>query len=106
MKLEEPKVKDKSIFSVIKVIRQDIEKKTCLGNLSDKDAIMGYLSGIKAFLRQRQPPLEQAETTENKEISEDEKEQIEILNKCWVKLKLVENKKSKHAEMVQHHMKL
>ena len=56
---------------------------------------MGYLSGIKAFLSP--PSLEQAETTENKEISEVEKEiveleqQIEILNNCWVKLKLKPN---------------
>ncbi len=104
MKLEESRVKDKSIFTVIKVIRQDIEEKVC--NLSDKEAIKEYLSGIKAFLGP--PPLEQAETPENKEISEDEKEvmdlgqQIEQLlgKKNEINAKLVENKNSKQAEMV------
>ena len=104
MKLEESRVKDKSIFTVIKVIRQGIEEK--VGNLSDKEAIKEYLSGIKAFLGP--PPLEQAETPENKEISKDEKEivdleqQIEQLlgKKNEIKAKLVENKNSKQAEMV------
>ncbi len=53
MKLEESRVKDKSIFTVIKVIRRDIEEK--VGNLSDKEAIKEYLSDIKAFLGP--PPL-------------------------------------------------
>ena len=53
MKLEESRVKDKSIFTVIKMIRRDIEEK--VGNLSDKEAIKEYLSGIKAFLGP--PPL-------------------------------------------------
>ncbi len=42
MKLEESSVKYKSIFTVIKVIRQVIEEK--VGNLSDKEAIKEYLS--------------------------------------------------------------
>ena len=92
MKLEESRVKDKSIFTVIKVIRRDIEEK--VGNLSDKEAIKEYLSGIKVFLR--------------KAFSEDEKEvvdleqQIEQLlgKKNEIKAKLVENKNSKQAEMV------
>jgi hypothetical protein len=54
MKLEESKVKDKSIFSVIKIIRQDIEEK--VGNLSDKEAVIEYLNGINAFLGSPPPP--------------------------------------------------
>ena len=104
MKLEESRVKDKSIFTVIKVIRQDIEEK--VGNLSDKEAIKEYLSGIKTFLGP--PPLEQAETPKNKEISEDEKEVVDLDQqikqllgkKNEIKAKLVENKNSKQAEMV------
>jgi hypothetical protein len=46
IKLEESKVKDKSIFSVIKLIRQDIEEK--VGNLPDKEAVIEYLNGINA----------------------------------------------------------
>jgi hypothetical protein len=84
MKLNEASVKDKSVFSVIKAIRQDIEEK--VGNLTDGEAIKGYLDGIKAFLGPppleqaflSPPPLEDKETLENKEISEDEKEFIEL----------------------------
>jgi hypothetical protein len=54
MKLEESKVKDKSIYSVIKIIRQDIEEK--VGNLSGKEAVIEYLNGINAFLGPP-PPL-------------------------------------------------
>ena len=86
------------------MIRQDIEEK--VGNLSDKEAIKEYLSGIKAFLGP--PPLEQAETPENEEISEDEKEVVDLEQqikqllgkKNEIKAKLVENKNSKQAEMV------
>ncbi len=55
MKLEESRVKDKSIFTVIKVIRQDIEEK--VGNLSDKEAIKEYLSAIKVLLQRIFRPL-------------------------------------------------
>ena len=96
MKLEESIVKDKSIFTVIKVIRQDIEEK--VGNLSDKEAIKEYLSGIKAFLGP--PPLEQAETHE-KEVVDLEQQTEQLLGKKnEIKAKLVENKNSKQAEMV------
>jgi hypothetical protein len=67
MKLEESKVKDKSIYSVIKIIRQDIEEK--VGNLSDKEAVIEYLNGIDAFL-DPPPPLAPAQ---RKEVSQEEK---------------------------------
>jgi hypothetical protein len=107
MKLEESKLKDKSIYSVIKIIRQDIEEK--VGNLSDREAVIEYLNGINAILGPPPPPPPPLEPAESKEISQEEKEivvleqQIEQLmsKKKEIKAKLGGNETSKEAEVVE-----
>jgi flagellar motility protein MotE (MotC chaperone) len=102
MKLEESKVKDKSIFSVIKVIRQEIEEK--VGNLPDQEAVIEHLNGINAFLGP--PPLEPAES---KEVSQEEKEIVDLeqqikqlmSKKKEIKAKLGETETCKEAEVVE-----
>ena len=108
LNIDDSKVKDKSKFSIIKIIRQEMEEK--VGNLSQKEEIIEYLNSVKGFLSP--PPLEQPESEEGlqeeKEVPQEEKEiikleqQIEGLlsKKNEIKAKLEVEKLSKKVETV------
>ena len=108
LKIDDSKIKDKSKFSIIKIIRQEMEEKVV--NLSQKEEIIEYLNSVKGFLSP--PPLEQPESEEGlqeeKEVPQEEKEiinleqQIEGLlsKKNEIKAKLEMEKLSKKVETV------
>ena len=77
LKIDDSKVKDNSKFSIIKIIRQEMEEK--VGNLAQKEEIIEYLNSVKGFLGP--PRLEQPDS--EKGIQEETgvpQEEEEIIN--------------------------
>ena len=78
MKIDDLKVKDKRKFSIIKIIRQELEEKA--GNLLRKKKNLQCLNSVNVFLGSS--PLGQAESDrgsqEEKEVTREEKNSINL----------------------------